>query len=108
MISADFTGATWRKSSRSSEATHCVEVAFAPTAWRKSSRSGEATHCVEIAFAPASWHKSTHSSEATACVEVAVTGGAVGVRDSKNTSGPQLVFTTDSWTTLLTTPTMRS
>jgi hypothetical protein len=29
MITADFSAARWRKSSRSSEATNCVEVAFA-------------------------------------------------------------------------------
>lgn len=57
MITADFTGARWRKSSRSSEATNCVEVA-------------RAEH-------------------------------VVGVRDSKYTAGPHLVFGTDAWSGFL-------
>ncbi|MGA3524150.1 DUF397 domain-containing protein [Melissospora conviva] len=48
-----------------------------PTAgWRKSSRSGpNCDNCVEVAFA----------------------GGHAFVRDSKNPSGPALVFTPDEW-----------
>ncbi len=79
MITADFTGARWRKSSRSGDATNCVEVAFAPAAWRKSSRSGEATNCVGVAVA----------------------AHAVGVRDSKNTAGPALVFAAGPWSAFL-------
>lgn len=79
MIIADFTGARWRKSSRSSDVGNCVEVAFAPTAWRKSSRSGDATNCVEVA----------------------ITEPAVGVRDSKHPAGPILIFPAAPWATFL-------
>lgn len=44
------------------------------------------------------WVKSSHSGGQTDCVEVAwLTGGQVGVRDSKNTSGPALVFAPEEW-----------
>ncbi|WP_433198506.1 DUF397 domain-containing protein [Nocardia sp. CA-107356] len=44
------------------------------------------------------WFKSTHSAGGSDCVEVAhLGGGMVGVRDSKNPSGPALVFTPSEW-----------
>ncbi|MFF5209958.1 DUF397 domain-containing protein [Streptosporangium sp. NPDC000396] len=44
------------------------------------------------------WTKSTRSSANGNCVEVAtLNGGHVGVRDSKDRSGPVLVFTPDEW-----------
>ena len=45
----------------------------------------------------AAWHKSTRSSGNGNCVEVAVVDDAVGVRDSKDRSGPVLVFTASEW-----------
>ncbi|AVT40222.1 DUF397 domain-containing protein [Plantactinospora sp. BB1] len=47
----------------------------------------------------AHWRKSVRSgSNQAACVEVAVgLPGAVGVRDSKDLSGPVLVFAADAW-----------
>lgn len=46
----------------------------------------------------AKWFKSTRSTATRECVEVAfLDGGAVGVRDSKNPSGPALVFTPAEW-----------
>ncbi|MEV4126612.1 DUF397 domain-containing protein [Nocardia sp. NPDC049707] len=46
----------------------------------------------------AQWFKSTHSGAGKDCVEVAyLTGGRVGVRDSKNPGGPALVFSTSAW-----------
>jgi hypothetical protein len=48
--------------------------------WRKSSRSGGDGNCVEVAFAA---------------------DGTVGVRDSKNRSGPHLEFTADEWRAFL-------
>jgi Domain of unknown function (DUF397) len=70
--------------------------------WRKSSRSGGSgnTSCVEVA-----WHKSSHSGSGnTSCVEVALADEAVGVRDSKNTDGPQLAFPATAWHAFLPKP----
>jgi hypothetical protein len=63
--------------------------------WRTSSYSGASgnTNCVEV-----SWRKSSHSGHPnTDCVEVAFAVDAVGVRDSKNTTGPRLAFTANTW-----------
>ncbi|WP_043511192.1 MULTISPECIES: DUF397 domain-containing protein [unclassified Actinoplanes] len=46
------------------------------TIWFKSSYSGAAGHCVETAF---------------------LENNKVGVRDSKNRSGPALIFTAAEW-----------
>ncbi|WP_327096551.1 DUF397 domain-containing protein [Nocardia vinacea] len=44
------------------------------------------------------WFKSSHSGGQTDCVEVAwLDGGSVGVRDSKNPTGPALTFTPGEW-----------
>ncbi|MFI9410324.1 DUF397 domain-containing protein [Nocardia gamkensis] len=49
-------------------------------------------------MAGAKWFKSSHSATHSDCVEVAFLDGvAVGVRDSKNPSGPALVFGTNEW-----------
>jgi hypothetical protein len=46
----------------------------------------------------ARWFKSSHSGSSGDCVEVAfLDGGMVGVRDSKNPTGPALVFTPSEW-----------
>ncbi|MET8871398.1 DUF397 domain-containing protein [Nocardia sp. NPDC004604] len=46
----------------------------------------------------ATWFKSSYSGSQTDCVEVAwLAGGVVGVRDSKNPTGPALVFTPSEW-----------
>ncbi|MEU0499463.1 DUF397 domain-containing protein [Nocardia sp. NPDC005998] len=46
----------------------------------------------------AKWFKSSRSSGGKECVEVAhLSGGFVGVRDSKNPTGPALVFTPGEW-----------
>ena len=42
------------------------------------------------------WRKSS-SSGTNGCVEVAPSGDQVAVRDSKDPSGPVLVFTTFEW-----------
>ncbi|MEV4236939.1 DUF397 domain-containing protein [Nocardia sp. NPDC049737] len=49
-------------------------------------------------LAGAAWFKSRHSGAAENCVEVAfLPNTLVGVRDSKNPSGPALVFTPTEW-----------
>ncbi|WP_280243477.1 DUF397 domain-containing protein [Nocardia abscessus] len=51
-----------------------------------------------IDLSGARWFKSTRSGGAKDCVEVAfLDRGMVGVRDSKNPSGPALVFTSGEW-----------
>jgi hypothetical protein len=45
----------------------------------------------------AAWHKSSRSSGNGNCVEVAVVDDAVAVRDTKDRSGPVLVFTAAEW-----------
>ena len=47
----------------------------------------------------AAWFKSSRSGpNCDNCVEVAFVSGAVGVRDSKDRTGPALVFGTGGWT----------
>lgn len=51
----------------------------------------------------ARWFKSSRSSGGNDCVEVAhLDAGHVGVRDSKNPSGPALVFSPMEWDAFLT------
>lgn len=46
----------------------------------------------------AKWFKSSRSGGNKDCVEAAfLDGGLVGVRDSKNPTGPALVFTPSEW-----------
>ncbi|WP_083880917.1 DUF397 domain-containing protein [Nocardia araoensis] len=44
------------------------------------------------------WFKSSHSESGGQCVEVAWLGNThVGIRDSKKSTGPALVFTLGEW-----------
>ncbi|WP_280418666.1 DUF397 domain-containing protein [Nocardia carnea] len=53
---------------------------------------------MNIDLSNAAWFKSSRSASGKECVEVAhLRGGAVGVRDSKNPTGPALVFGPDAW-----------
>lgn len=48
------------------------------------------------------WRKSSYSGDGNgACVEVALGSEAVGVRDSKNATGPVLTVPADHWRTFL-------
>jgi hypothetical protein len=53
-------------------------------------------------FNGAAWRTSTRSNNGGACVEVAATPDMVGVRDSKDRTGPVLVFGTAEWRAFLT------
>ncbi|MEU2087907.1 DUF397 domain-containing protein [Nocardia beijingensis] len=53
---------------------------------------------MHVNLSNANWFKSSYSSGGQDCVEVAhLAGGMVGVRDSKNLTGPALVFTPAAW-----------
>jgi len=49
----------------------------------------------------AEWHKSSRSSANGQCVEVAHLDQAVAVRDSKNPTGPKVVFTRHEWASFI-------
>lgn len=49
----------------------------------------------------AQWRKSSHSGSQTNCVEVAVLGETIATRDSKDRSGPVLVFDRGEWAAFL-------
>lgn len=58
---------------------------------------------MNVDLSGAKWFKSSHSGGTNECVEIAhLDGGVVGVRDSKNPSGPALVFTSGQWDAFLT------
>jgi hypothetical protein len=51
-----------------------------------------------VDLSAAVWRKSTRSGpNCDNCVEVAFVPEAVAVRDSKNPTGPVLIFTADEW-----------
>ncbi|MGW4773052.1 DUF397 domain-containing protein [Nocardia sp. NPDC004278] len=53
---------------------------------------------MNIDLSGARWFKSSRSGANAECVEIAfLDGGIVGVRDSKNPTGPALVFTSGEW-----------
>ncbi|WP_433631413.1 DUF397 domain-containing protein [Nocardia sp. CA-120079] len=53
---------------------------------------------MSIDLSAAKWFKSSRSGTGGDCVEVAhLDGGMIGVRDSKNPTGPALVFTPRAW-----------
>ncbi|MEV5596152.1 DUF397 domain-containing protein [Streptomyces sp. NPDC052496] len=53
---------------------------------------------VHAALRGARWRRSSHSTAMNNCVETARIGsGLLAVRDSKNTAGPALLFTTPAW-----------
>ncbi|MER7702204.1 DUF397 domain-containing protein [Kitasatospora sp. NPDC097605] len=58
---------------------------------------------MDVDLSGANWHKSTYSQNGGACVEVAPGfPGLVPVRDSKDPSGPALVFPADAWRSFVT------
>ncbi|MGH3864566.1 MAG: DUF397 domain-containing protein [Pseudonocardiaceae bacterium] len=73
---------------------------FRHAIWHKSSRSTGNGDCVEVAFT--GWRTSSHSNGNGGCVELAFTSALVGVRDSKDPTGPVLAIGPASWSALLT------
>lgn len=68
--------------------------------WRTSSYSGGNGGCVEVAFT--GWRTSSRSGGNGDCVEVATGGELVGVRDSKDRTGPVLAVRPEQWSAFLT------
>ncbi|MFI0420131.1 DUF397 domain-containing protein [Spongiactinospora sp. 9N601] len=64
----------------------------------------DATELSSADLSSAVWKKSNYSADGGGnCVEVADNiPGVIGVRDSKNPTGPALRFTPDEWRTFLT------
>ncbi|MER6075513.1 DUF397 domain-containing protein [Streptomyces sp. NPDC001817] len=60
-------------------------------------------HTVNDSSALTGWYKSSHSGgDQGECLEVACGHAGVPVRDSKDTSGPALIFSADGWANFLT------
>lgn len=56
------------------------------------------TKGMTVDLTQARWYKSTRSGpNCDNCVEVAFVGGAIALRDSKNPTGPALIFTPGEW-----------
>jgi hypothetical protein len=61
-----------------------------------------------LAIPDDAWYKSSRSAGANNCVEVAHGHGWTAVRDSKNKTGPVLVFTGTEWGTFIKRTVVRS
>lgn len=76
---------------------HLTAPELAPEhAWFKSSYSDAGQNCLEVA-----WIKSSYSDgTGTNCVEVAhlTPTQGIGIRDSKNPTGPALLLPSTAWT----------
>ncbi|WP_062988157.1 DUF397 domain-containing protein [Nocardia anaemiae] len=58
---------------------------------------------MNVDLSGAQWFKSTRSGATKDCVEVAfLDNGIIGVRDSKNPTGPTLAFTPTEWNAFTT------
>ncbi len=56
------------------------------------------TKGLRVDLSRAVWHKSVRSGgNSDNCVEVAFVDDAIAVRDSKNPTGPALVYTREEW-----------
>ena len=59
------------------------------------------TKGLRVDLSTAEWIKSSQSGGNDSCVEVAFVGEAIAVRDSKNPTGPTLIYTRDEWDAFL-------
>ncbi|MFE9183063.1 DUF397 domain-containing protein [Micromonospora haikouensis] len=66
------------------------------------------TPTTSAALATARWRKSSRSGDEGACVEMAVVPGAVAVRDSKDPTGPALLFPPTAWAAFAAAPPLTS
>ncbi|MFI0465969.1 DUF397 domain-containing protein [Saccharopolyspora sp. 5N102] len=75
---------------------YASDASALPVIWRKSSRSGQGGgQCVEVGVV---WRKSSYSGpNGGECVEVGLGASVTGVRDSKDPSGPALLFGAGAW-----------
>ncbi|MFE9552813.1 DUF397 domain-containing protein [Streptomyces sp. NPDC006703] len=74
------------------------------TGWRKSSYSGgDSGQCLEVSEVYAAWRKSSYSGESGGeCLEFSDScAGCIPVRDSKNPTGPAVVFGPTAWTSFV-------
>ncbi|MGC4787856.1 DUF397 domain-containing protein [Micromonospora sp. DT178] len=62
------------------------------------------TPTISAALAGARWRKSSRSGDEGACVEMALVPGTVAVRDSKDPSGPALLFPPAAWAAFVGAP----
>jgi hypothetical protein len=56
---------------------------------------------ITVDLSGAIWRTSSHSGDGNNCVEVALAGPVTAVRDSKDSSGPTLVFGRTQWSAFL-------
>jgi len=56
---------------------------------------------INLDLSRAHWKKSSRSSANGQCVEMAELGSAVALRDSKDPTGPVLIFTPGEWAAFL-------
>jgi hypothetical protein len=78
---------------------HAQDLTYAR--WQKSSYSSANGQCVEVTQVRPHWRKSSYSGANGACVEVARLPEVIAVRDSKDPTGPKLIFTREAWSAFI-------